>query len=416
MTTLFSPIGTADPITQLGDGPMLNIVRERNPDVVVLYLSPAMAAHQDADGRYTRAIELLSDALGRRCPDIQTVRSGYDEVYRFDYYIEEFERVLERLCAHSTDPVLVNVTSGTPAMEQALVALGAFGRLRMKLLQVTTPRKGVNARSDREDPNSYDLQAMWEWNQELPPADNEGRIVEVTSPNFADRLLRENVIAAVERLDYEEAYRLARQMTGIKQETLQMIKAAADRMNLNGALSARVFGGTNDLLSEYLYVMEARLEQGHYAEFVRSMTPALTRLAERKLRPYLPERAYLQMKDGYPTNRLNLTAIAADQRLSRVFDRCTTGSSSYVTNEMLMCLLDEYCKDEAAVAHLHSLREMERSCRNRLAHELQQSERSQLEKIGGLPLDVALRYLFELHGNMKPGLYRRISQMIVDRL
>jgi hypothetical protein len=81
-----------------------------------------------------------------------------------------------------------------------------------------------------------------------------------------------------------------------------------------------------------------------------------------------------------------------------------------------MCLLDEYCKDEAAVAHLHSLREMERSCRNRLAHELQQSERSQLEKIGGLPLDVALRYLFELHGNMKPGLYRRISQMIVDRL
>jgi hypothetical protein len=162
--------------------------------------------------------------------------------------------------------------------------------------------------------------------------------------------------------------------------------------------------------------MEARLEQGHCAEFVRSMTPALTRLAEEKLRPHLPERSYLQMEKGRPTNRLDLNAIAADQRLSRVLGRYATGSSTYITNEMLACLLDEYCTDETAVARLRSLRRMERSCRNPLAHELQQSERSQLEKIGGLPLDVALRYLFELHGNMKPGLYRRISQMIVDRL
>ncbi len=32
---LFSPIGTADPITALGDGPMLHIVRHYRPIVVV---------------------------------------------------------------------------------------------------------------------------------------------------------------------------------------------------------------------------------------------------------------------------------------------------------------------------------------------------------------------------------------------
>ena len=40
---LFSPVGTADPITALGDGPMLHIVRHYQPSVVVLFLSPAVA-------------------------------------------------------------------------------------------------------------------------------------------------------------------------------------------------------------------------------------------------------------------------------------------------------------------------------------------------------------------------------------
>ena len=60
MSVLFSPIGTADPLTQLGDGPMLHIVRHYRPERVVLFLSPKMAQLQEQDQRYTKAIELLS--------------------------------------------------------------------------------------------------------------------------------------------------------------------------------------------------------------------------------------------------------------------------------------------------------------------------------------------------------------------
>ena len=56
MVTLFSPVGTADPVTQLGDGPLLHIIRHRRPDRVVLFLSPAMTQFQRQDERYTRAI------------------------------------------------------------------------------------------------------------------------------------------------------------------------------------------------------------------------------------------------------------------------------------------------------------------------------------------------------------------------
>ncbi|MDU5613224.1 MAG: hypothetical protein E6043_05070, partial [Slackia sp.] len=165
MTTLFSPIGTADPITQLGDGPMLHIVRMRRPDKVVLFLSPTMMKHQDDDQRYTRSIELLCDATGQEHPKVELVVSPYNQVHRFDHYIVEFEERLKRLPKSEMNVgILVNVSSGSPAMEQALVALGAFGQLNLELIQVPTPRKGENDKNDRENPDAYDLDVLWALN------------------------------------------------------------------------------------------------------------------------------------------------------------------------------------------------------------------------------------------------------------
>lgn len=181
MTTLFSPVGTADPITQLGDGPLLHIVRHRHPEKVVLFLSPAMLSFQEKDGRYTKAISLLAESIGIAVPEVELIRSDFEEVYRFDRYIELFEPILKRLSAE--DSVLVNVSSGTSGMAQALVALGSFGRLRVELLQVLTPKRGINARDDRENPNSYDLDLLWEFDQEIE-SESECRIRSVSTPQF----------------------------------------------------------------------------------------------------------------------------------------------------------------------------------------------------------------------------------------
>ena len=163
MKILFSPVGTADPLTMLGDGPMLNIVRYHRPDKVVLFFSPRMAKYQELDARFTRAIELLCASEEAVCPELELVESPHQKVYQFDHYIEEFEGILTRLKAENPKAtILVNVSSGTPAMEQALVALGSFGHLDIQMLQVTTPRRDINDRSDREDPDSYELEALWE--------------------------------------------------------------------------------------------------------------------------------------------------------------------------------------------------------------------------------------------------------------
>lgn len=425
MSILFSPIGTADPITQLGDGPMLHIVRHYDLEKIILFFSPDMAAHQRADARYTKAIAMLAASLGKVMPEIEIIESSYTEVYRFDHYIAEFEGILSEVAKFGydcKDPVLVNVSSGTPAMEQALVALGSFGRLNIKMLQVLTPRRGVNKRQDREDPNHYDLDAMWEWNEEVQDK-AENRIIEVETPNFADRLLRDRLVALVKQYDYSAAYEVARGMRDIGEEAIGMIKAAADRLNLVGQLPAKVFAKSslsykaNDLLAEYICVMEVRLSQGHWAEFVRSMTPALTEVMKRALSPYLPPNAYLQTKGGVPGDCYDFEAIRRDVRLSCILkkelDRAIPGRDSYVTNDTLMKLVEEYCDDTKKANKIKELRRMERGVRNLLAHTLSSSGRERIEKAGGLNLDVAMQYFFDLHRGIEPGLYDRINQRIV---
>lgn len=426
MATLFSPIGTADPITQLGDGPMLHIVRHYHPDKVVLFLSPAMAAHQTNDQRYTAAIELLSATLCRPDPEVELVESKYADVYRFDHYIEEFEAILERLVAEQSDgPIYVNATSGTPAMEQALVALAAFGRLDLKLLQVTTPKNDINSRFDREDPNDYDFNALWELNEDaFEGAPN--RVHEVAElPNFGDQLLRKNVIALLGRFDYEAAYSLACDMRRVDSDAKEMMRAAADRLNLESQRPSRVFGGTDlayktdDPLVEYLYVMEVRLKQGHWAEFLRSMTPALTSLIKRCLNPYLPEGRYLQIENGRASDKIDYFKVENDPRLRRVFssrDGDIRRNGQYVTNALLINLVDAYCEDEDAREKIRMLRNVESRLRNSLAHEVASSGKTRLEKEIGCSLDLVMKCFFDLCGNARPGLYERINEAVVAKL
>ena len=421
MTTLFSPIGTADPFTQLGDGPMLHIVRHRQPSRIVLYLSPAMAAYQRKDRRYTTAISRLSESMGVPLPEVKIIESDYDEVYRFDRYIEEFGFILKELSAPH-DPVLVNASSGTAGMAQALVALGSFGRIHMELLQVLTPKHGINARHDRENPDEYDFDALWEWDCEVE-CDSEVRIVPVQTPNFSEQLLKENVIALIGGFEYEAASKIAKQISSIDAKAMQMIDAAAARLNLDGGAPAKAFGGTdlcyraNDFLLEYLYVMEVRLAQGHWAEFMRSLSPALTELMKEKLRLYLPERAYERFDGGKPTGRFDAESINADPRLASTLQSCHYDNrGAFISNDAYSRLIEEYCTDAHVADKIRQLRRAERQSRNSLAHSLRASTRRMIEKECGMSLDSIMKMLFELHGSANPGLYGRINQAIIARL
>lgn len=427
MKILFSPIGTADPITQLGDGPMLHIVRHYRPDVVVLFLSPKMSAYQNSDKRYTEAIERLYAGEGRPSPEIRTVESGNGDVHRFDYHIEEFERILKKLSDEcNREPVLANVSSGTPAMQQALVALGSFGRPPLKLLQVTSPRHDANKRQDREDPDKYDLDAMWEWNEELREEDPnacESRIVEVATPNYSARLVRENVVTLINDYEYSAAYDLACATNSVSDEAKGMIRAASERLNLNLNLPARVFAKTSlsvnmtDPLGEYLAVMQVRLNQEHWSDFIRLLTPAYTQLAKDELRKNgLPERAYLKMDGTKASSIMNWNAVENDAQLASILGASRPSRSWRINNNMLSKLVKAYCPQGPTAEKLLKLRDFEYDFRNTLAHELCASSKEAIERNGGLSLEEVMQHLYDLHGNARPHLYDDINRAIIEHL
>ena len=368
--------------------------------------------------------------MGFAAPSFEVIPSNVNEVYSFDRYITIFEEALENLSvAYQGEKLLVNVSSGTPAMEQALVALGSFGRLDLQLLQVLTPREGVNKRDDREDPDNYDLCFMADWVEEIEASrDFKSRIIEVKTPNFYDRVLRENVVALVGRYEYGAAYQLGTQMSLVDDVTKEMILAAAERLDLNDKRSARVFGGTplswkaNDRLAEYLYTMEVRLEQGRWADYLRAMTPALTEIMKRVLeRSGLFEKSYMEVgRDGKLTGRCDPTKIKADRRLAEAFN-LRSDKPIFVTDQQYSNLVAEYCEDVQVKEQVLGLRRVEQT-RNTLAHEIRSSTKEALEREGGMSMQEVFDTFVSLHDwlmpnqKMVPGLYHRISEMIIGML
>lgn len=424
MSVLFSPIGTADPLTQLGDGPMLHIVRHYRPERVVLFLSPKMAEYQEQDQRYTKAIELLSaECHGGDVPTIELVKSSTTDVYKFDVYISEFEQKLNEIGRENGgDTILVNVSSGTPAMEEALVALGAFGRLDLSLLQVTTPRRGPNTKCDREDPHGYDLEPLWEYNPDNE-ADADCRILKVLSPNFGDRLLLENIRSLIARYDYTAAAALARQVQTISLDARAMIEAAEDRLNLNGQKSAQVFAGTgaaylpNKLVGEYIYTLEVIFEQERWADFMRALTPAVTETMLRHLRPELPDERYLKVPSQMGNYRYDTEVITQNPILKDIIKprKSKPGMEQYLNNYTLDKLVREFCQNSTVIDKLHQLYIFEHGSRNLYAHTIVRVNKEEIESGGGMTMEEVMQSLLELN-EVRPGLYKRINEAICKLL
>ncbi len=431
MRILFSPVGTADPLTILGEGPLLQIVRNYQPQKIVLFLSPEMAKYEDVDSRYTLAIEkLANEELGIETPEIQEERSERTDVHRYDFYIEDFSQILTRLHDENPDAeIIVNVSSGTPAMEQALVALDAFGRLGLRAIQVATPKKGTNDPGDREDPNEYSLDTLWKLNLENEHR-NENRCIEVESAHFGDLLLRDNTRALVNNYDYVAASILADQSKTFPSEAKGLIDGCVERMNLNYSKAANFFKGTdfafdpNKKLQEYLGILEVCLERQQWADYLRAMTPAffetLCVYINRYMDKRYPDKKWLLRGDA---NKLNVSAVDGLEPFEQVFDmpqlkeqlKERHKNPILHTSDLVRLIKRMYPEENQARKDLEQLRELEKAARNQVAHSIVRVDKKNLEKTANISLDKSLNLLFKLNKAQK-GLYRNINKAILDLL
>ncbi|MDR1834740.1 MAG: hypothetical protein LBQ96_02945 [Fusobacteriaceae bacterium] len=163
---LFSPIGTTDPISNCADGPLLHICRVYRPDLVYLYLSKEICEIQNKDDRYRYSLSRLSKATGHDLEITSIERNELTDVHEFDYFYNEFKNILKEI--HEKFPeaeILLNVSSGTPAMQCTLYSLAVLGEFAgLSAIQVSTPEKKHNPRRDRLE--DYDKELYWETNED----------------------------------------------------------------------------------------------------------------------------------------------------------------------------------------------------------------------------------------------------------
>lgn len=71
-------------------------------------------------------------------------REDLVDVHHFDTFINEFDNILKEIIKDDNEEILVNVSSGTPAMKSALQTLATISDKKLLPIQVSTPKKAYN--------------------------------------------------------------------------------------------------------------------------------------------------------------------------------------------------------------------------------------------------------------------------------
>ena len=203
------------PQTNWRDGSLVHICRVYRPDMAYLYMSAEILQHHEADNRYLYCLEDLAKRQGRDAEYHIIERPDLHKVQDFDIFYRDFRQIIHDISApmEPEDTLLLNVSSGTPAMKSTLLDLTTLGEYPCKLIQVRTPTGKMNEHQHK----GYDVQLLWEGNEDnTDPFEN--RCEEIHCPSLS-RLKQEEIIKKLVRsYDYDEALSAANELEALARE------------------------------------------------------------------------------------------------------------------------------------------------------------------------------------------------------
>mgnify|MGYP001024786712 CR=1 FL=1 len=386
---LFSPVGTTDPITNCRDGALLHICRAYRPREVWLYLSDEMLRYHQSDDRYLTCLNRLGEETGWSFRTRIIQRPGLIEVQRFDTFYQDFGELLRELRGeHPTGEILLNVSSGTPAMKSALNFLAGLSEGRMTPIQVSSPLRRSNPK--REALRDFVAEDYWLCNEDNRP-DFENRCEISETARLMEQVRIRAVCSHVRSMDYHAAQRLAEGCPSVPETVRQMLQAACARVQLDLDTVTRLeaAGGFSFLrvrqrdlreLVEYLLWLEMKEQRAEYADFIRGITPVIVDLLELHLKRVekIDILRYCDLRRrkgaaGHTLTRKGLSQTPEGERLLEILDRNWVNSGGFkdtiYTSVQLAVILEELAGPEDA-ALIHTLREVESKVRNFAAHEI----------------------------------------------
>ena len=388
---LFSPIGTTDPISNYRDGAMLHITRKYMPEKVYLYLSKEMCVLNNTDDRYRQALRLLGEENDVAF-DIEIIeKPNLTQVHLFDAFYDEFEELIKDILAqYSEHIILLNVSSGTPAMKGALQTLAALSdNNRILPIQVPTPEKGANPR--RDDIHTYSLEAEWKCDEDNDTNKYIDRTQISTSLNLNARLKKEIITKSVNVYDYHSALAIAKEIKRyMPHEAFKLLEAANSRIQLDIEGAMKDAAGTSceiaaikdkhlQNISEYFLWLEIKLRREEYPDFLRGLTPLIADLFE----IYISKKLSIDLWKycSYSDKRNNRMImrkqfLMQDEIGQRILEALDTDYNGYretvCSSGYHLAIIKTFTKDkDADVLEIAlKLRQVEELCRNIVAHEI----------------------------------------------
>lgn len=350
---------------------------------VVLYLSGEMYQHHVQDNRYVYCLEELGKKMSHPFEIEVIVRDELTEVQDYEYFYTEFTKCINDIVAQMDegDELLLNVSSGTPAMKNALIILATLAEFSFQPIQVSTPLKRSNYMD--ENTKKYEVQEQWEFDEDNEPQEGDtSRCEEIKSLNLV-KLLKVNLLEKhLQAYDYTAALEIARDLKNhISVKATAMIEQANERNQLNtkrvNELAKKidyqpmpVKNQENCDLLEYVLLLQMKVRRKEYADFIRAITPVVFELFYRVLK----RQCHIDIKDYCDEKKSGLRWNLEKIKQTEVGDilqkeyAATGFRGGPVYSSQLKPLILHYSVSEKVNSLVTDLRHAEEKARNKAAH------------------------------------------------
>lgn len=398
---LFSPVGGTDPVSNSNghDGAMIHCCRVYKPDMVYMYMSKYTLEMESEDNRYTYCLSELYKSFGKALDYKMIERPDLVEVQEFDFFYDDFKEEIQKISRTMSegDILLLNTSSGTPAMKSALVVLATLGDINGRLIQVTTPDRAIN----KHDHDNYDVRFLWEYN----PDNTEGyvnRCKEITCPSIV-RLKNEEMIRQfLDSYDYSAALNVARNMNAEDtKQYIHLLEFANFRTQLDYSSMSKISDISEIKLMlpvltskyrntvEYSLLQFIKAKQGNYADFLRGLTPLILELfilvLEKQTGLNARDFCYIDKHSGgykWDLNKIK-TNIQSSEWLDIWNNAFPNGfKEGFIVSRDLLFVIRKKC-DSSIVKKADLLREVEENARNSAAHEIGMVTADTIKKMTG---------------------------------
>lgn len=318
---LFSPVGYTDPMSETAppsegeagsneskdkrivhDGSLLHIFRKEKPDYVYLYMTDDIFELSKADGRYCRALLLLADHLqmsGFSENNIEIIRSQVtgDDVINMDAFYDDYRRCIDMITEKFGEDInlIINISSGTPAMKAALYILKSIKNVPCQMFQVKDP----DPQKKQKNAKSYPLDSLFSQNEDNNINPNiTNRISSVAARNIRELQAADVIARFLNKYNYSGAKEAYESLVIRKKQDPKvkaMLSFAAERKKLTisndseyakyelykklpNARSYQEYKGFECQAAEYFLRIDLYAHDKEYTDMARSLTPFNTSL------------------------------------------------------------------------------------------------------------------------------------------